>query len=220
MECKQNVEKIPDCAEIETLAPEVCPVDWAKACIRIACRENCGKSVMCRDGMVQLSLILEDITSGKGRGDDLELLQELCQVISTSTGCALSAKAAANVLYSMEHYGAEWELHCSRRRCTALVCTHYYGVYIDPTLCDGCGQCMTHAAPGAVQGRIGLIHVVADEDAVKDPEFLRCCPRGAIKKYGAVKPRGVPEQPVPVGTVSALGGTRRRRRLAGSAKED
>lgn len=211
MDCKVKVELLP---AAEALTDDVCPVDWAIGNIEVAYRESCGHSVMCRDGMAQLRLLVKGITSGSGTGEDLSLVRELCQVISTTPGCALSAQAAKNVLLSMDRYPGEWEAHCMRKRCSHLVCRSYFGVYIDPALCSGCGQCLSCVPQGTIAGGDNMIHVILDETAAKTDEFLSCCPRGAIKKYGALKPRGIPEAPVPVG--SETGGAavpRRRRRI-------
>ena len=122
MNCTINVELLPDVREIESLPAGVCPVDWAKGCIDLARESNCGKSVFCRDGMTQLQAILADVVRGKAESGDLDLLKDLAQVIANSPGCALAAKAANNLLYSMEHYSDIWETHLRRRRCPAGVC--------------------------------------------------------------------------------------------------
>ena len=122
MKCEVNAAILPDAKEIEALTPGVCPVDWAKGCVEKAREENCGKNVMCRDGMTQLLAILSDLVRGKGESEDLELLRDLAQVISTSPGCALAAKAAGNLLYSLDRYPEIWESHLRRKRCPAGVC--------------------------------------------------------------------------------------------------
>lgn len=208
MNCEHNVGLIPSADEISALPEGVCPVAWAKKCIDTARAENCGKSVMCRDGMTQLQAILNDVVRGRASGEDIELLRDLASVISGSKGCGLAARAAACLLYSLEHYADEWDAHCRRKRCSALVC--FYNVYVDPTACKGCGACIKAAPAGAIAGGEGLISVVKDDSALKSDEFLSVCPNGALKKYGAVKPRS-PEEPVAVGSFSAEGGRRRRR---------
>jgi NADH-quinone oxidoreductase subunit F len=211
MYCEHNVELIPDSSAISSLPEGVCPVDWAKTCVDIARENNCGQSVMCRDGMTQLQAIISDLVRGKGESEDIELIRDLATVISQSKGCEIAEKTAKNVLFSLDNYADEWDAHCRRKRCSALVCKSYYSVYIDPAVCDGCGNCIKNAPEGAIAGGDGLISVVQDDSELKDSEFAAVCPKGAIKRCGAVKPR-LPEAPVPVGSFSAEGGGRRRRR--------
>lgn len=207
-----KVDLIPD---ISTLTEGICPVCWAKDCIAIARHENDGTSVMGRDGMTQLLILINDITTGKGENEDIELLKDLCTVISEADGCDIAAKAAANVLYSLDKYGDEWDLHCRRKRCTALQCEAYYTIYIDPNECKGCRDCVSAAPEGAIANGEGLISVVMDDSALKSAEFIASCPNGAIKKSGGlIKPK-VPEAPVPVGSFGGESGGGRRRRRGG-----
>lgn len=212
MYCDHNVNLIPDFSEIDVLGEGVCPVAWAKKCIDIAHLNNCGKSVMCRDGMTQLAVLMDDLVSGRAESEDLELIRDLCNVIAAAPGCELSAKAAGNVLKSMDRYADEWDSH-RRRRCKALVCPGCFSLYIDPAVCRGCHACVKAAPDGAIAWGEGMVSVIKDDSAVRTDEFIAVCPNGAIKKAGAVKPR-IPEEPTPVGGAGdgTEGGRRRRRR--------
>ena len=208
--CETGREKAALLPKIEELNAGACPVDWAKRCVEFARQESCGISVMCRDGMAQLQAILEDITTGMGQDGDLDMLRDICSVISAYHDCELSATAAGNVLYSLEHYADDWNQHCLRKRCAKMICKAYYNLYIDPAACTGCGACRNCAPAGAVDGGEGMIHVIRNDSQLKTGEFEGCCPAGAIKKFGAgaVKPR-VPQDPVPVGSFQT--GRRRSR---------
>lgn len=212
MNCKYNSNLIPDASEIAELSNGICPVDWARNCIEIAHIENCGQSVMCRDGFTQLSMVVNDIVSGNGRSDDITLIKELCQVIAVAGGCELAEKAATNVLFSLEKYPDEWEQHCHRKRCATLVCKAYYSVYCAPDKCQGCTKCMEVCPVGAISGGPGLICVVDSEKCIRCGKCFEVCPYEARAKYGAVKPR-VPETPVAVGSFAIAAPMRRRRRL-------
>ncbi|MCL2376977.1 MAG: hypothetical protein FWC76_06215 [Defluviitaleaceae bacterium] len=210
MGCTISEVTLPDYSEIAKLAEGACPVNWALRCVKQAQLENCGMSVMCRDGVTQLALVITDIVSGKGKDDDLSLIKELCQIFSTTAGCEMASKVAKNVLYSMEHHADEWEQHCRRKRCAALVCADYYSIYIDPTTCIGCGTCLRLGPEGSIAGGEGMIHVVLDDGKIKTEEFVRACPSSAIKKAGAVKPN-LPAAPIPVGSFEVEGARKRRR---------
>ena len=118
MYCDHNVDMIPS---RDTLQPGMCPVKWALESATIARDNNCGKSVMCRDGMMQLVQILSDLTTGNPEDDDIDLVREICQVITTTPGCEISIKAAENILWSLENNTLEWMAH-KRKRCAAGIC--------------------------------------------------------------------------------------------------
>lgn len=211
MDCRHNENLIPDISEIKTPQPGVCPVDWARKGVQIANQNNCGQSVLCRDGLVQIGLIIDDVVSGKGQPDDIPLIREICEYIKTIGGCEIAKRAAENVLYTMEQYADEWDMHCRRKRCSAMVCKAYYAVYCMPEKCQGCTACMKVCPVGAIRGGEGLICVVDSHKCIRCGKCFEVCPHEARDKYVAVKPR-LPEEPVPVGSQSETPVNRRRRR--------
>ena len=196
----------------ETLTEGMCPVRWAYDCVTVARNENCGKNVMCRDGMTQLQAILGDLMAGLAEAEDFDLLRELCRTIATTPGCELAAAAAENVLWSMDTYASDWDGH-RRRRCAAMLC--FYDVMVKPDACTGCGKCPGICPVGAIAGGAGLISVVNTARCNHCGQCFDACPEGAVVKAGLVKPP-LPEAPVPVGSFEA--GARRRRRR-GSSEE-
>ena len=117
------------------------PVLWHGAWIMVkaARAEACGKSVMCRDGLWQLQLMLEGIINGQSNADDLDVMKETLVAMKT-VGCPNTQKVATLILTSLEQNAEEWDLHVRRHRCTALKC--YYSLYIDPAVCKGNGACL------------------------------------------------------------------------------
>ena len=210
--CEERAAKLPEtpAAASETL----CPVAWCLDMVKAARQEACGKSVMCRDGLWQLQLMLEGIMAGQSNSDDLDVMKETLEAMK-AVGCANTKKVAELVLGSLAQNSEEWDTHVRRHRCTSLHC--FYNLYIDPAVCQGNGACLKNCPAGAVVGGDGMISVILDDSQLKTEEFIACCPVGAIKKYGGpVKPR-TPTEPVPVGSFgaeggAAAGGGRRRRR--------
>ena len=122
MDCTLYTELLPDTDEIINKPNDRCPVDWALTVADIARMNNCGKSVMCRDGMQQLYTIIYDITTERGQPEDIELLTDICEVIKTSRGCALAARSSELICRSLELYPGEWDVHIRRKRCAASIC--------------------------------------------------------------------------------------------------
>ncbi|MCF7888858.1 MAG: NAD(P)H-dependent oxidoreductase subunit E, partial [Victivallales bacterium] len=64
-----------------------CMVDVAKYFTDFNLNESCGKCTSCREGLSRLSEILERIIGGKGKEDDLLLMEELSEYIISTSLC-------------------------------------------------------------------------------------------------------------------------------------
>lgn len=211
MQCQDLVKNLPELSAILEKDETVCPVNWALELINTARTEACGETVMCRDGLWQVQKVMQDVVTGGGQSEDMELLREMLGVMKT-VGCEYVQGVAGLVLASMDRYADEWDIHLRRKRCTALACKSYYTVHVDPAKCTGNGKCIAVCPHGAIAGGDGLISVVDNDKCTRCGECYAVCPQGAIIKAGAVKPK-VPEEPVAVGSFEegAAGGRRRRR---------
>ena len=132
MDCDLYVELLPEYGDIVNKPVTLCPVDWALRVADITRMNNCGKSVMCRDGMHQLYTIILDITTEKGQPEDIDLLMDICVAVSESQGCGIAAKAAFLIRESIVMFRSEWEAHIRRKRCSALVCKGYTAAPVLP----------------------------------------------------------------------------------------
>lgn len=214
MICEAKNSKLPEWnSEIMT-----CVVDYSKSLMLAASRESCGKCVLCREGTYQVYKIFEDITLGNAKSEDLDLAKELLELIAENAGCDMSRQAAATSIRLMAENEDEWHLHIRRKRCTHLVCKASYTMYIDPTLCNGCGECLDVCEVKAISGAVGLIHVIDTSLCIKSNKCMFLCSQGAVKKAGPIKPN-LPKAPVPVGSFGESSeegiedsGKRRRRR--------
>jgi NAD-dependent dihydropyrimidine dehydrogenase PreA subunit len=215
------------CNENSTLLPSwdasnssACVVDYCMNLMDIARKETCGKCVFCREGTLQIYEIIKEITEGNAESGDAELLLDVLSQIEKGGSCEMSKTAASRCIEMMKTYEEDWDLHIRRKRCSKLVCKGMYTLYIDPQLCDGCGKCLEVCSDGNILGGTGMIHVIQGSSGNdKAKELIAVCPKGAIKKAGAVKPK-LPSEPVPVGSFGQDGGdseegTGRRRRRRG-----
>lgn len=193
----------------------VCPVETAFKIAKEAVKESCGKGVMCRDGLRQLYLILEDIVNGKGKADDIELLKEILGVIIECADCDLSYTASEQILKLINNFEGEFELHIKRKSCKNLICPGCHTVHINAAACKGSGACISVCPAGAIKGGEGLFSVIDQAKCTACNLCIAACPNGAIAGAGAVKPQG-PTEPAAVGSWGAAGGAagggRRRRR--------
>lgn len=122
MDCTKFLELLPPADDVTNKPDNVCPVNWALNVAATARINNCGISVMCRDGMQQLYVIIKDITTEKGKTEDIELIGDICDVLEGSEGCDVAKKASTLIGTSLKLYLDDWNAHIMRKRCAANVC--------------------------------------------------------------------------------------------------
>ncbi len=71
--------------------------------------ESCGKCTPCREGTFWLGQILQRILDGKGRTEDLDVLDDVCDNIFGRSFCALGDGATSPVKASLKYFRDEYE---------------------------------------------------------------------------------------------------------------
>jgi len=99
-----------------------CMVDLARYFTGFLKDESCGKCTVCREGLANMHRILTDITEGRGKEGDIELLEELGQTMMDASLCALGGAAPNPVLSTIREFRDEYEAHIKYKKCPAAVC--------------------------------------------------------------------------------------------------
>jgi bidirectional [NiFe] hydrogenase diaphorase subunit len=84
-------------------------VDVARFFMEFCKDESCGKCVPCRVGTAQMYDLLTKLIDGNGTGDDLRLLQDLCDMVKFTSLCGLGQTAPNPVLSTLKYFGHEYE---------------------------------------------------------------------------------------------------------------
>ena len=121
---------------------DTCMVDLARYFLTFVQTESCGKCVPCRVGTKQMLDILERITKGEGKPEDIEQLQRLAETVKDGSLCALGGTAPNPVLTTLRYFRKEYEAHILEKRCPARGCQKLVSCYILPDKCEGCGICI------------------------------------------------------------------------------
>ena len=79
--------------------------------------ESCGQCTPCREGTGWLYRMVDRIEHGKGRPEDLDLLDSVAGNIMGRTICALGDAAAMPVRGFLKHYRDEFAYHIENKRC-------------------------------------------------------------------------------------------------------
>lgn len=108
------------------MSEDTCMVDTARFFMDFIRDESCGKCVPCRIGTKRMLEILERITKGEGRVEDLALLKELSENIKETAMCGLGQTAPNPVLSTLRFFMHEYEDHIKAHHCEAGVCTSMF----------------------------------------------------------------------------------------------
>jgi NADH:ubiquinone oxidoreductase subunit F (NADH-binding)/(2Fe-2S) ferredoxin/NAD-dependent dihydropyrimidine dehydrogenase PreA subunit len=146
---------------------KTCMVDVAKYFLKFLQDESCGKCVPCRVGLDRMLEIVTDISEGRGRPEQLDLLEDLCQTVAEASLCALGKTAPNPVLSTLKYFRDEYEAHVDQRRCPAGVCRALIHYTIDAEKCNGCGSCLRACPHGAISGEKKQPHAIDPEKCTK-----------------------------------------------------
>ncbi len=162
---------------------DTCMVDIARYFLDFAQKESCGECVPCRLGTKQMLDILTDITNGKGKPSDIELLGDLAEAVKSSSLCGLGQTAPNPVLTTIRYFRDEYEAHVNEKRCPAKACKALIRYEISAEKCKACGLCLKACPVEAITGEKKVPHVIDQGKCIKCGICLETCP----DKFDAVE---------------------------------
>jgi len=158
-----------------------CMVDMARYFLNFTRDESCGKCNYCRIGTKRMLEILERITRGEGRDDDIELLEELAGKIKDGSLCGLGQTAPNPVLTTIRYFRNEYEDHIRNKHCTAHSCKALV-TYEITDACKGCTMCAKNCPSKAITGSVKEKHVIDQNKCVKCGKCESVCKFSAVLK--------------------------------------
>lgn len=157
-----------------------CLVDLTLYYLRFLRDESCGKCVPCREGIIRLCEILEQLTrKGEKDADLLKQIVSLSVHIQQGSLCSLGRTAPNMVLSAILEFKDEFEAHlqghCPSGKCVELTEFHI------SSECIGCSKCAQVCAADAITC-IPLEHShINQEQCIKCGVCRTICPQHAIK---------------------------------------
>jgi NADH:ubiquinone oxidoreductase subunit F (NADH-binding)/(2Fe-2S) ferredoxin/NAD-dependent dihydropyrimidine dehydrogenase PreA subunit len=159
------------------LDEDTCMVDVARYFLDFTQKESCGECSLCRIGTLQMLKVLEAITAGKGKPEDVDLLLELGEAIKKGSLCGLGRTAPNPVLTTIRYFRDEYEAHIHDRKCPARVCKELISYRISPDRCKACLICGRECPVGAIWGEKKQAHVIDQDKCIRCGVCMSVCPQ-------------------------------------------
>jgi bidirectional [NiFe] hydrogenase diaphorase subunit len=84
-------------------------VDVARYFMEFSASESCGKCVPCRVGTIHLHHLLDKLLAGSATAEDIERVEELCDLLQTMSLCGLGQSAPNPIVSTLKYFREEYE---------------------------------------------------------------------------------------------------------------
>jgi NADH:ubiquinone oxidoreductase subunit F (NADH-binding)/(2Fe-2S) ferredoxin/NAD-dependent dihydropyrimidine dehydrogenase PreA subunit len=157
-----------------------CMVDLARYYVKFLAGESCGKCTPCREGLRCMLEILDRICEGKGKLEDLDLLEKLAYTATQASLCELGKTAANPVMSTITYFRDEYLEHINNQRCPAGACTELIEFKILPENCKCCGICAKNCPANCITGDKKTPYVIDQQKCIKCGNCKAKCPFDAV----------------------------------------
>ena len=159
-----------------------CLVDIAKFYLGFCVEESCGKCSPCRIGGTQMLKVLERITEGEGKIEDLDMLKRIAFSMQKASLCGLGQTAPNPVLSTVRYFEAEYKEHILNKKCPSKKCNQLASYMIIQDKCKKCGLCQKYCPAGAIPGSREEGYLIKQEKCVKCGQCFEACKFKAIAR--------------------------------------
>ena len=157
-----------------------CMVDMARFFMEFVQDESCGKCTPCREGTRRLLQILEKICEGRGKPEDIQILEELSDVIRSASLCGLGQTGPNPVLSTLRYFKDEYNAHIYEKRCPAKRCVALLKFEVDPDVCTKCGACFRACPVEAIAWKKKEVALIDKEKCIQCMTCFEKCKFDAI----------------------------------------
>ena len=162
------------------LSEDDCIIDVVKFYLDFSVEESCGKCAPCRIGGRKLYNILDRISKGGGKMEDLDTLKAIGKAMAGASLCALGGTTPNPVLSSMENFPQDYLDHIQHKKCGPGKCKDLVTYTIDPVKCIGCTVCARKCPVPCIFGERKSPHEIDQSKCIKCGACFTACKFGAV----------------------------------------
>ena len=102
---------------VEATPPGMCAVAMQHDLLRAGGCQTCGKCVPCREGIVHIETLLEEVLAFSADSDALDEIRAQATVVRDTADCAIGWHAAEVLLAGLDSFKEEFESHVKQGKC-------------------------------------------------------------------------------------------------------
>jgi NADP-reducing hydrogenase subunit HndC len=159
-----------------------CMVDIAKFYLGFCVDESCGKCAPCRIGGAQMLKILNRITEGKGKIEDIANLKKIAHAMQKASLCGLGQNAPNPVISTLNYFEEEYKDHILNKHCRAGKCVTLSTYTIVAEKCKKCSLCATNCPAKSISGSRETGYTIDQPSCIKCGKCIEVCKFKAVVK--------------------------------------
>ena len=176
-----SIEADDKFSSITVYGQDECIVDVCRQISEMAYENSCGKCVLCREGTSQFRQIVTEMTTGKAKASDLDMIKDVASLISIGAYCPFGQNMTGPLTSAIELFADEFEEHIKRKECRCGKCYKAEEIYVIlPDMCTGCGDCIDECPEDAIEGKDGFIHMIDQDLCEHCGKCVKACGDDAI----------------------------------------
>ena len=129
-----------------------CMVDMPRFFLEFCTSESCGKCPPCRVGTFLMLDILNRITQGEGKEEDIDVLEEMSEEVRVMSLCGLGQSAPNPVKSTLRYFRDEYLTHIRDKECPTSSCVALHKYTVDSGKCTKCTLCIRNCPVDAISG--------------------------------------------------------------------